>query len=161
MKTSMLVGPAVMLLRKQYTADLDPMYLVYFAVAATGVAVAIFAHLYQQIARSQQPGTVTYKTKDTGGYVWYSMAQNALSLGCAQCHDGNKLSCRRRTEHTVSIRDYDMIELKKLAGKLAMVRPPTTPARSLMLLYLQPPRQRRCPGSRSSDLGHCSFLYIC
>ncbi|KAK9844425.1 hypothetical protein WJX74_002284 [Apatococcus lobatus] len=92
MKTSMLVGPAVMLLHKQYTANLDPMYLVYFAVAATGVALAIFAHLYQQIARSQQPGTVTYKSKDSKG---------------------------RNTEHTVSIKAYDQIELKKLAGKLA------------------------------------------
>ncbi|KAK9866056.1 hypothetical protein WJX84_008383 [Apatococcus fuscideae] len=45
-----------------------------------------------QIARSQQPGTVTYKSKDSKG---------------------------RNTEHTVSIKAYDQIELKKLAGKLA------------------------------------------
>lgn len=70
MKASMLAGPAVMLLHKQYTADLDPLYLVYFALAATGVALAVFAHLYQQIAKNQEPGTVTYKSKDNKGYAF-------------------------------------------------------------------------------------------
>lgn len=70
MKTSMLVGPAIMLLHKQYTADLDPLYLVYFALAATGVALAVFAHLYQQIAKNPEPGTVTYKSKDNKGYAF-------------------------------------------------------------------------------------------
>ena len=32
------------------------------------------------------------------------------------------LVCRRRnTEHTLSIKDYDLAELRKVAGKLAMV----------------------------------------
>ena len=67
MKTSVLVGPLVMLVHKQYTANLEPIYLVYFAVALTGVALAVFLALYQQISRTQQPGTVTYKSKDSSG----------------------------------------------------------------------------------------------
>ncbi len=67
MKTSMLVGPALMLIQKNYLSEVDPMYLVYFAVAMTGLSAAAFLLLYQQITSKQQPGSVTYKSKDSRG----------------------------------------------------------------------------------------------
>lgn len=73
MKTSMLVGPAIMLLQKNYLSDVSPTHLVYFAVALSGVSVAAFLLLYQQIATNQQTGSVTYKSKDSQGQDFYRL----------------------------------------------------------------------------------------